>query len=387
MKPFLSVVLPVFNEEKNIPLLVQRYQSLANDVSVEVIFVEDGGSTDNTRKEIERAAQQHSFIKPLFIPTRGYGISIFRGLQSARGEFLAWTHADLQTDPVDVLRAYKIIKEQPHPERTYVKGDRNGRALFDQVFTTGMSVFETLYFGTILYDINAQPNVFHRSFLEGLPEPPHDFSFDLFMLYYAKRRNFVLIRIPVDFKRRIHGNSSWNTGLRAKWRFIKRTLLFTTKLKKQLRESTLGFPFLIPRHLNLVRELAEIRFSKFCFIGGISTIINYGFFLLTLVILDVNYLLSSGIGYLAGVLFSFFFNKTITFQAHGKIHSELANYVGVYVGSLLLSLALLYVLVNIIEMNPFVANVIVIFITTITNFMGCTFFVFRPALPTGGKFE
>jgi glycosyltransferase involved in cell wall biosynthesis len=233
-KPLVSVVLPVFNEEENVWLIAERYAAIARKLAIEVIFVEDGGSKDNTRRELIKLARKHPFVRNLFTSERGYGISIANGLRAAKGEYVCWTHADLQCDPNDVFKAYSIISQQPDPKRCYVKGDRKGRPLFDQFFTTGMSIFETLYLRTPLHDINAQPNLFHRSFLKGLPELPRDFSFDLCMLYLAKRRGMRVIRFPVRFAQRLHGASSWNTGLAAKYKFITRTVKFTLALRKRL---------------------------------------------------------------------------------------------------------------------------------------------------------
>jgi hypothetical protein len=42
---------------------------------------------------------------------QGYGFGILSGLKECTGEFLGWTHADMQTDPKDLLKAFNIIKE------------------------------------------------------------------------------------------------------------------------------------------------------------------------------------------------------------------------------------------------------------------------------------
>ena len=89
--------------------------------------------------------------------------------------------------------------------------------------------------GERLHDINAQPNIFHRSFFESWDNPPHDFSLDLYALYMAKKRKISVVRFDVLFPERIHGTSSWNTGFAAKKKFIKRTLDFSSKLKKRLK--------------------------------------------------------------------------------------------------------------------------------------------------------
>ncbi len=109
---------------------------------------------------------------------QGYGYGILFGLRAAQGELLAWTHADMQTDPKDVLHDLAIF-EQHKIKNLYVKGQRVKRPLADVFFTISMSVFETLLLRTRLWDINAQPNMFSRAFFETWVNPPHDFSLEL----------------------------------------------------------------------------------------------------------------------------------------------------------------------------------------------------------------
>ena len=55
-----------------------------------------------------------------------------------------------------------------------------------------MSIFETILLRTFLYDINAQPTIFERSFYESWVNPPTDFSLDLYSFYLAKEKNSKL---------------------------------------------------------------------------------------------------------------------------------------------------------------------------------------------------
>lgn len=381
MKPKLSVIVPCYNEAQNIPLVLERFATTFQggfQKFTELIIVDNNSNDDTARvlkKELKKT--RYKFARSVFQSTPGYGAAIRKGLESASGEFLCWTHADLQTDPADVVRAYKILMQQPSPQRCYVKGDRKGRPLFDQSFTTGMSLFETFYLGTVLHDINAQPNIIHRSFFQKLPQLPDDFSLDLALLYLAKRMRLRIIRFPVRFAKRIHGESSWNTSFKGKFKFIKRTLDFTRKLDARLRNQGLPIPGVFTKYVGLSFELLRIPFISFCFIGGLSTILNYLVFFVLFQTVSVNYLVASGIGYVIGVLFSFIFNKMHTFRSKGHAGLELVKYLGVYLASLLLSIALLYAMVALIGIHPLVANVLVIIVTTLTNFFGCKIFVFR----------
>ncbi|TVM32349.1 glycosyltransferase family 2 protein [Oceanidesulfovibrio marinus] len=230
----LSLVIPCYNEARNIPLVLKRFAAVLTRKDVELILV-NNGSKDDSAQVLAEQTPQFPFAKVVTVDVnQGYGFGILSGLQEAQGEFLSWTHADLQTDPRDALRALEVIESSSRPERTFVKGLRKNRPLRDTVFTVGMSIFETLYLRTVLWDINAQPNIFPRSLFAEWQNPPKDFSLDLYALYMAKKQGLDIVRLPVVFPERIHGQSSWDTDLRAKWKFIDRTLRYSIRLKREL---------------------------------------------------------------------------------------------------------------------------------------------------------
>lgn len=231
----LSIIVPCYNESKNIPLILEKFASVIKRDDIEVLLV-NNGSKDNSQEILDMLIPKYSFARVVIVKeNQGYGFGITSGLNEAKGEFIGYTHADMQTDPADPIKALEIIEKQANPKNCYIKGDRKGRPLFDQFFTMGMSLFETLYLGTKLWDINAQPNIFHRSFFDSVKNScPKDFSLDLYLLYMAKKKGLNVIRFDVIFPERLHGESSWNTGLASKWKFIKRTIDFSVKLKKEL---------------------------------------------------------------------------------------------------------------------------------------------------------
>lgn len=230
----LSIVVPCYNEEKNIPLILESFAKVINRNDIELILV-DNGSTDESTRVMATLLPSYRFARTVKVDVNiGYGFGILSGLRSASGAFIAWTHADMQTDPADVVKALTLIEQAEKPEQTYVKGNRQQRPFADVFFTFGMSVFESFYLGVSLNDINAQPNLFHRSFFASWQDPPNDFAFDLYAFYRARKDDLTVIRFPVLFTQRIHGHSHWNFGFKSKIKFIKRTLDFSFKLKKRL---------------------------------------------------------------------------------------------------------------------------------------------------------
>ncbi len=229
----LSIVIPCYNEEKNLAILLDKI-SIFNSLPIEFVFV-NNGSTDQSKKILTQKLENHSKILIVHIEKNiGYGHGILRGLQAATGEFIGWTHADLQTDLNDILVAYQEMEKVHFSSNIFIKGKRFGRPLVDIFFTLGMSLFESIYLKTRLFDINAQPTIFHRSFFKTWDNPPQDFALDLYAYYMAKQANLKIIRFPVHFGIRIFGQSHWNTGLKARIKFIKRTIEFSSNLKKRL---------------------------------------------------------------------------------------------------------------------------------------------------------
>ena len=234
MNTKLSIIVPCYNEAENIPLILEKFGAVIKRPDIEVILV-DNNSGDDSQKVLAELLPKYKFARSLFESDAGYGNAVLAGLRAANGEYIGRTHADMQTDPGDAIKGLEIIEKAGNPQNIYVKGSRRGRPLLNTFFTLGMSIFESLYFGRILNEINAQPNIFHRSFFDSWQDPPGDFSLDLYVLYTAKIKKLDIVRFPVFFPKRLHGASSWDTGLASKWKFIKRTVNFSVVLKEKLK--------------------------------------------------------------------------------------------------------------------------------------------------------
>lgn len=227
-----SLVIPCYNEAKNLPLLFDRCAQLMEKPDIEVIFV-DNGSTDETPAILSELQLIYPNARRIRVErNQGYGFGILEGLKVAKGEILGWTHADMQTDPLDFLTGVALFDQHGLP--SFVKGKRYGRPIADVFFTMGMSVFETCLLKKRMWDINAQPTLFSRTSFESWQTPPHDFSLDLYAYYQACAQQISVYRFPVKFGERAHGVSHWNVNWAAKRKFIRRTMDFSLELRKKL---------------------------------------------------------------------------------------------------------------------------------------------------------
>lgn len=238
--PELSLVIPCLNEAGNAELVVQRLAEIARESNVdfEVIFV-DGGSRDDTAERLLAGIETYGLAAQVLVTTerRGYGFDIMSGLARARGAVLAWTHADMQTDPQDVLVAlarYRLASEKGGD--VFVKGKRMKRPFLDAFFTLGMQMFTLAAIGMSINDINAQPKLFSRRFFQEQlrDRAPDDFSLDLYALYRARGNQIPVLTVPVHFNDRQFGEAKGGGGdLMMKIALARRTVKYILKLRSE----------------------------------------------------------------------------------------------------------------------------------------------------------
>ena len=98
--PTVSVVVPLFNEEENVPILQSELRAALSGLVHEIVFVDDG-SVDRTVEQIETAPN----IRVIrFEKNAGQSAAIYAGLQAAHGTTAVLIDGDLQNDPADIPR-------------------------------------------------------------------------------------------------------------------------------------------------------------------------------------------------------------------------------------------------------------------------------------------
>ena len=103
----VSIVIPCFNEAENLNTVFRRLDSLHKlNPEVEIVLVDNGSEDETSLLMEDHLFSRKHFAKLVRIGKNiGYGHGIMEGVRGSSGDVIAWTHADLQTDPVDVLKA------------------------------------------------------------------------------------------------------------------------------------------------------------------------------------------------------------------------------------------------------------------------------------------
>jgi polyisoprenyl-phosphate glycosyltransferase len=218
MNKNISLVIPCYNEEGNINKLIERCETFLKIDQAELVLV-NNGSKDDTKKAILKHCSLNPKIKLVDIKKNiGFGYGVYKGLKNSKNEILAYTHADLQTDPNDVLRGLQLFKN----ENYFIKGNRieklkNKWSLFNIFISYSMTIYTSLLFRTYMSDIHAQPVIFHKKLLENIEFFPNDFMFDVWLFYKAKKKKYNIIRFPVIFNKnsRIYGDGNNDTFIKS----------------------------------------------------------------------------------------------------------------------------------------------------------------------------
>ncbi|MFO7991647.1 MAG: glycosyltransferase family 2 protein [Thermoplasmata archaeon] len=136
--PKYSVIIPAYNEEKNIFPLYKKLKSVMKKMKddYEMIFINDG-STDGTKKKLEKLSDKDGKIRVLNL-SRNFGQTpaLAAGFDNARGDIIITMDADLQNDPEDIPRLIEKM-DQGYDVVSGWRADRKDS--FGKRFFSGMS--------------------------------------------------------------------------------------------------------------------------------------------------------------------------------------------------------------------------------------------------------
>src|SRR5262245_56449084 len=110
--PDVSIVVPVYNEERSLPDLVREIAAAMANVgpSWEAVFVDDG-STDGSRQVLRDLASRDDRLRVAGLPRNsGQSAALAAGFRLARGRSVVTLDADLQNDPADIPRLLAALE-------------------------------------------------------------------------------------------------------------------------------------------------------------------------------------------------------------------------------------------------------------------------------------
>jgi glycosyltransferase involved in cell wall biosynthesis len=112
---FISIVLPVYNEEENIQPLTERLIRVLSSLEnpVEILFIDDGSTDASVQRmeEMRESYPNHGFRIIQLDRNHGLSTALAAGFEAARGEVVVSLDADLQNDPADIPNLLEKLPE------------------------------------------------------------------------------------------------------------------------------------------------------------------------------------------------------------------------------------------------------------------------------------
>ena len=115
---------------------------------------------------------------------------------------------------------------------------------------------------------------------------------------------------------------------------------------------------------------------RFLFVGGLNTLVGYGSYAL-FIFLGLNPYFATTLSTIIGVINSYFWNKYFTFRVKEKSIGEAIRFIVVYAVSYAVNLSLIYIFVDVLGLNAYVAGAICLLMVTIISYVGHHYFSFK----------
>jgi glycosyltransferase involved in cell wall biosynthesis len=203
----ISVVIPLRNEESNIPPLVEKLKVALGAIGkdYEVLFINDG-STDGTTARIRQACASDSRLKAIhFRRNCGQTAAMQAGFTYARGEIIVAMDGDLQNDPDDIAKVVAKLDEGFDLVSGWRK-DRHDHALKRNLMSRVANGLISCTTGVHLHDYGCSLKAYRREVLEGIALYG---EMHRFIPVYAYWNGARIAEVPVLHHARVHGVSNY----------------------------------------------------------------------------------------------------------------------------------------------------------------------------------
>lgn len=212
-KPYLSVVIPCYNEEENVPTLLKRIDAALQPLGkpFEVILVDDG-STDNTPHLLNEGMKQYPWLRVLRMANNtGQSAGFEAGFEAARGEIIATIDADLQNDPEEIPRLIPMLDEHKVDMITGWRKDRQDSG-FRRWQSRQANKIRNWVTQETVNDSASSLKVYRAHAIKGLKlfRGAHRYFPTL-----VKMRGYTVYETPVKHSHRFAGTAKYGFGNRA----------------------------------------------------------------------------------------------------------------------------------------------------------------------------
>lgn len=221
----LSVIIPFFNEEKTIEILIRKV--IDTGLAYEIICSNDG-STDMSGSIVKKLKKEFPEIIVITenSTNEGKGAAIINALKHSNGDLILIQDADLEYDP---SQYYELLKPFENKETKIVYGSRNLKKNPHSSFSfyaggIFLSKFVNLLYGSQITDESTCYKVFRNDVIKSFNLKCKGFEFCPEVTSKALKRKIKIIEVPINYspRSRIDGKKiKWFDGVIAVYTILK----------------------------------------------------------------------------------------------------------------------------------------------------------------------
>lgn len=194
--------MPVYNEINTIEEILSRVQAM--DTADEILVVDDG-STDGTRKVLEKLDGKGPIRVILHDQNKGKGAAVTTGIRNAAGDVLLIQDADLEYDPRDYPVLLQPIQEDiadvVYGSR-FLGGPRRPAMFWHMVANKLLTLMTNVLYNNILTDMETGYKAFRREVVEDLNIKAQSFDFEPEFTAKVMKKKARIYEVPISFNPR-----------------------------------------------------------------------------------------------------------------------------------------------------------------------------------------
>lgn len=226
----LSIIMPVYNEEKTIEEIVERVVAVElGKVEKEIVIVDDK-STDGTKKILEKIKKKHLKFKIFYHQqNKGKGAAVRTGLKHATGDYILIQDTDLEYDPQDIPRLLKPI-EEGKAEVVYgsrFTGEHRNMFFWHMMGNKFLSFLTNIFYNTTLSDMEVGYKLFPRKILKGVLLKENGWGWDPEITSIILKKKIRIYEVPISYAGREFNEGKKigsKDGFRILWVLLKNRL-------------------------------------------------------------------------------------------------------------------------------------------------------------------
>ncbi len=222
----LSILMPVFNEEKTVQEIIERVLAVKLPIDKEIIIVNDG-SKDKTAAEVKKILP-NKFIKYFeHEKNLGKGAAVGTAISKATGDYLIIQDADLEYDPNDISRLLEVAQKKPGTvvygsrltEAPVMVGENRTPLLLHYFGNKFLSLITSILYFSWITDMETCYKLFPKKATENLNLKARGFELEPEITAKFLKKGLKIIEIPISTKPRGYEEgkklNTWKDGKRA----------------------------------------------------------------------------------------------------------------------------------------------------------------------------